>query len=206
MLRIYGRANSSNTQMVMWCVGELQLAHERIDIGGPFGGADTPAYRTLNPNGLIPTIDDDGFTLWESNAIVRYLAAKYGAGTLYPLDLKVRASADRWMDWQISTVDTAMWPAFRNLIRTPPERRNAAEIADAEARLARYYGILDAELSTRSFIAADRLTMGDIPFGMMTYRYFHLPLQRPAVEHVQAWYERLAQRSAFRRHVMLPLV
>jgi glutathione S-transferase len=175
MLRIYGRANSSNTQMVMWCVGELQLTHERIDIGGPFGGTDTLAYRALNPNGLIPTIEDDGFALWESNAIVRYLAAKYGAGTLYPLELHVRASADRWMDY-------------------------------AEVRLARYYGILDAELATRPFIAADHLTIGDIPLGMMTYRYFHLPLQRPALDHVQAWYERLAKRPAFRRHVMLPLV
>ena len=206
MLRIYGRANSSNTQMVMWCVGELGLAHERIDVGGQFGGTDTPAYRALNPNGLIPTIDDSGFVLWESNAIVRYLASRYGAGTLCPDDLQVRASADRWMDWQLGTVDTAMWPAFRNLIRTPADKRSAAEIADAEARLARYYGILDGELANSPFIAADQFTMGDIPLGMMSYRYFNLPLQRPALPNVQAWYARLEARPAFRQHVMLPLV
>jgi glutathione S-transferase len=206
MLRIYGRATSSNTQMVMWCAGELGLACERIDVGGPFGGTDTPTYRALNPNGLIPTIDDDGFVLWESNAIIRYLAAKYGMGTLCPVDLQERASADRWMDWQLGTVDSAMWPAFRNLIRTPAAQRNAVEVADAEARLARYFGLLDDWLANKAFMAGGRLTMGDIPLGMMTWRYFQLALQRPDLPNVAAWCRRLEQRPAYRTHVMLPLV
>lgn len=206
MLRIWGRANSSNVQMVMWCVGELGLPHERIDLGGPFGGTDTPQYRAMNPMGLIPTIDDAGFVLWESNAIVRYLAAKHSAGALYPHDTCVRASADRWMDWQLGAVDGAMWPAFRNLVRTPERKRNAAEIADAEALLGRYYTIFDAALDGRSFVVSDHLTMGDIPMGMMTYRYFALPLERPRLPNVQAWYRRLEERPAFRSHVMLPLV
>jgi glutathione S-transferase len=206
MLRIWGRANSSNVQMVMWCVGELGLAHERIDVGGPFGGTDTPQYRAMNPTGLIPTVEDDGFVLWESNAIIRYLAAKHSLGALCPQDNAVRASADRWMDWQLGTVDGAMWPAFRNLIRTPETQRNLAEIADAEARLARSYRIFDAALAGRAFIVDDHLTMGDIPMGMMTYRYFGLALQRPSLPNVEAWYRRLQDRPAFRSHVMLPLV
>ena len=205
MLRIYGRANSSNTQMVMWCVGELGLAHERLDVGGPFGGTDTPAYLAMNPMGLIPTIDDGGFTLWESNVIIRYLASKHGAGGLWPTDPQVRAVADKWMDWQVGTVDTALWPAFRNLIRTPPDKRVQAEIDDAGARLARYFGILDGELAKRPYLAADQLTMGDIPLGMTTYRYFNLPMARPKLSNVEAWYARLVGRPAFRTHVMIPL-
>ena len=205
MLRIYGRANSSNTQMVMWCVGELGLAHERLDVGGPFGGTDTPAYLAMNPMGLIPTIDDGGFTLWESNVIIRYLASKHGAGGLWPTDPQVRAVADKWMDWQVGTVDTALWPAFRNLIRTPPDKRVQAEIDDAGARLARYFGILDGELAKRPYLAADQLTMGDIPLGMTTYRYFNLPMARPKLPNVEAWYARLVGRPAFRTHVMIPL-
>lgn len=205
MLRIFGRANSSNTQMVMWCVGELGLTHRRLDVGGAFGGTDTPEYRAMNPMGLIPTIDDGGFVLWESNAIIRYLAGRYGTGSLWPADPQARASADRWMDWQVGTVDTALWPAFRNLIRTPPEKRDAAEIADAGTRLARYFGILDDELAKRRYLAADHLTVGDIPLGMTTYRYFSLPMKRPSLPNVERWYELLKARPAYRAHVMLPL-
>src|SRR5690348_9690795 len=108
VLKIWGRANSFNVQKVLWCADELGVPYERVDLGGPFGGNDDPAYRRLNPNGVVPTIQDGDLVLWESNAIVRYLAAKHGSGTLYPSDLAVRADADRWMDWQLTTIQEGM--------------------------------------------------------------------------------------------------
>lgn len=121
MLKIWGRANSINVQKVLWCCDELSLEYERIDAGGPFGRTQNPDYLAMNPNGLIPTISDDGFTLWESNAIVRYLAAKHGVGGLCPEDLRERADADRWMDWQLGTLWVALRPVFIGLVRTPPK-------------------------------------------------------------------------------------
>jgi glutathione S-transferase len=125
MIKIWGRNNSINVQKVMWAVGELKLPHERIDIGGPFGKNKEPAYLVMNPNGLVPTLEeDDGFLLWESNSVVRYLAAKHGAGTLEPADPRARARAGQWMDWQLSVASPAIFPAFWGLIRTPPEKRD----------------------------------------------------------------------------------
>src|SRR5215510_7234273 len=131
MIKIWGRNTSVNVQKVMWAVGELELPHERIDVGGAFGKNDEPAYLAMNPNGLVPTLEEDGFVLWESNAIVRYLAAKYGAGKLEPADLRERASAGRWMDWQLSVCAPAIHGLFWGLIRTPPEKRDHAHIEEA---------------------------------------------------------------------------
>src|SRR5262245_50616582 len=131
MLKVWGRTNSSNVQKVMWAVGELRLTHERIDVGGEYGALDTDAYGKINPNRRIPTIDDDGFVLWESNVIVRYLAAKHGAGTLWPEALTERAVADQWMDWQQTTLAPDMRTVFWGLVRTPPERRDATLIEAA---------------------------------------------------------------------------
>ncbi len=135
MLRVWGRTNSINVQKVMWAVGELGLAHERVDAGGEFGGLDTAAYGAMNPNRMIPVVDDGGTVVWESNAVVRYLAARYGAGGLWPEDPGARSLADRWMDWQLSTAQPAMGPVFINLVRTPPERRDHAAVAAGAERL-----------------------------------------------------------------------
>src|SRR6266849_7004952 len=132
MIKIWGRNTSVNVQKVMWAVGELELPHERIDVGGAFGKNKEPAYLAMNPNGLVPTLEEDGFLLWESNAIVRYLAAKYGAGSLEPAELRVRASASRWMDWQLTVCAPAIQPLFWALIRTPPEKRDPAAIDAAK--------------------------------------------------------------------------
>ena len=129
MLKIWGRTTSSNVQKVMWAIGELGLKYERVDIGGPFGKNNEPAYLAMNPNGLVPTLEeDDGFLLWESNSIVRYLAAKHGPGKLEPKDLRAQASAARWMDWQLSVAGPAITPVFWGLIRTPPEKRDQGAI------------------------------------------------------------------------------
>src|SRR6266852_5561281 len=136
MIKIWGRNTSINVQKVMWAIDELGLARERIDVGGPFGKNNEPAYLAMNPNGLVPTLEEDDFVLWESNSVVRYLASKYGAGTLEPADLRARASASRWMDWQLTTTAPAIQPLFWGLIRTPPEKRDHAAINAAKEKVA----------------------------------------------------------------------
>jgi glutathione S-transferase len=149
MLKIWGRTNSVNVKKALWAAEELGLKYERVDAGLQFGVVDTPEYRKLNPNGLVPTIEDDGFVLWESNAIVRYLAAKYGAGTLWPNDLRQRADADRWMDWAFSFAN-AFRPVFWGLIRTPPEKRDLKAIEDGRKKTIELAAIADARLALSS--------------------------------------------------------
>lgn len=205
MLRIWGRANSTNVQKVLWCCGELGIEFQRLEAGGAFGVVDTPDYARLNPNRLVPTIADDGLILWESNAIVRYLAAKHGAGTLYPDDVRRRALADRWMDWQATTVSPPLIFAYKGLIRTPAAARDTAAIDRAVAGLAQSWRIFDAWLAESAYAAGDAFTMGDIPLGCMAYRWFTLELARPDLANLWAWYDRLTARPAFREYVMLPL-
>jgi glutathione S-transferase len=205
VLRIWGRSNSINVQKVLWCCGELDLRYQRVDVGGPFGGNKEPEYLRLNPNSLVPTISDGGFVLWESNAIVRYLAAKHGMGTLCPEDLAERADADRWMDWQMGTLWANFRPAFVGLIRTPPEKRDRAHIATAIIKTAENLAMLDAHLATRHYVTGPAFTMADIPLGVTAYRWFSLEIERPPMPNLEAWYERLCARSPYKATVMLPL-
>lgn len=204
MLRIWGRTNSVNVKKVLWCAEELGLAYERIDAGLQFGVNNTPEYLRMNPTGLVPTIDEDGFVLWESNAIVRYLAARHGAGTLCPTDLRVRADADRWMDWQAS-FRAAFRAVFWGLVRTPPEKRDAGAIEAARAKSAAQLAILDGALAGRAYVAGDALTMGDIPIGCDVQLWMRLPIERPAQPNLEAWFQRLCARPAYRKVVDLPL-
>ncbi len=204
-MKIWGRRNSINVQKVLWCCAELDIPFERVDVGGPFGGNRDPEYLRLNPNGLVPTISDGGFVLWEANVIVRYLAARYGSGTLWPEDLAVRADADRWMDWQMGTLWASMRPVFIGLIRTPPEERDEASIEASRGKTAETWSILDAHLADRDFVTGSSFTMGDIPLGATAYRWLQLDVEGPPLPNVRAWYERLRERPAFREHVMLPL-
>ena len=201
MLKVWGRKNSSNVQKVMWAVGELGLAHERIDIGGPFGGNREPAYLALNPNGLVPTVEDGDLVLWESNSIVRHLASRHGAGTLEPADPAVRAHASQWMDWQLSVAGPAIGPAFMGLIRTPPEKRDAAAIAASQAKTVEAMTILDRALARHPFVAGEAFSMGDIPVGIMAYRYWQLVPERPPLRALERWYAAIAARPAFQAHV-----
>ncbi len=201
MLKVWGRKNSSNVQKVMWAVGELGLAHERVDIGGEFGGNKEPAYLALNPNGLVPTLEDGDLILWESNSIVRYLAGRYGPGKLEPKDPKARARAGQWMDWQISVVLPAITVAFWGLIRTPPEKRDHAAIAASQAKSTEAMKILDANLSRNAYVAGDAFSMGDIPVGVFTYRFRQLVPERPSLPNLERWYASLERRPAFRDHV-----
>lgn len=203
MLKIWGRATSINVQKVMWTVAELELPHERIDVGGAFGGTDTDAYRALNPNGLIPTLEDDGAVVWESHAIVRYLAAKYASGSLWREEPAQRARADMWMDWAQTSVLPDLTTVFFGLVRTAPAKRDMPRINSAAERLGKTFGLLERALEGRAFLTGDSLSMGDIPVGSTLYRYFEMEFTRPSLPNVQAWYERLQARPAYREHVMV---
>ncbi len=203
MLRIWGRKNSINVQKAMWAILETGVEHERIDAGGTFGGLNTPDYLAKNPNGLIPAIDDGGTIVWESQAIVRYIAAKYGAGTLWAEDPGERAKADEWMEWNSSNLQPALMGVFMNVWRTPEFRRNPNLIRNLVTRCGQVMLFLDKQLGGRPYLAGDSFTMGDIPAGAMLYRYFELDIERPNLPNVSAWYARLQDRSAFRNAVMI---
>jgi len=204
MLKIWGRTNSVNAKKALWTLEELKLPYERIDAGLQFGVVNTPEYRAMNPNGLVPTINEDGFILWESHAIVRYLAAKHGAGTLWPTDLRVRADADRWMDWAF-TFAAALRPVFWNLIRTPADKRDRKTIEEGTRKTGELAGYVEAHLAERSYVAGEVLTMGDIPLGCHLQIWFRLDIARPAVPHLKAWFDRLCARPAYAKIVDTPL-
>ncbi len=189
---------------VTWTVGELGLDYVRHDVGGGFGGLDTAEYRMLNPNSKIPTINDDGRVLWESNTIVRYLSATYGLGTLRPEDPYQGALAEQWMDWVKTTFYPVFHAIFFGMIRTPPEKRNQQAINDAIPAAGKILNVVDQHLEGRDYMLGGQLTMGDIPLGACIYRYFNLNIERPSLANVEAWYQRLCGRAAYRQHVMIP--
>ena len=202
MIKIWCRNTSSNVQKVMWAVGEIGLSHERIDIGGAFGKNREPAYLAMNPNGLVPTLEEeDGFLLWESNSIVRYLAAKHKSAALEPADAQARANASKWMDWQLSVCGPAITPVFWGLIRTPPEKRDHAAIEDSKKKTTAAMSIMDQQLAKTAYLAGDEFSYGDIPVGIIAYRYRQLVPERPALPHFERWYAAIAARKAFKDHV-----
>jgi glutathione S-transferase len=205
MLKIWGRNNSVNVQKALWCCEELGLQYQRIEAGSAFGIVNTPQYRALNPNGLVPTIEDGPFVLWESNAIVRYLSAKHSTGALWPQDVKVRAEADRWMDWQLSTFWPAFRPLFWNLVRTPADQRDRQAMDESQQRTAEILSYFDAHLKARVYVAGETFTMGDIPMGCAIWRWLSLPIERPLLANVQRWFDTLRERPAYEKVVMLPI-
>jgi glutathione S-transferase len=196
MLRIWGRLSSVNVQKVVWCADELGLAYERIEAGGKFGVNDTPAYLAMNPNGLVPVIDDGGFVLYESNAIVRYLARDAG---IFPSGARERADVDRWMEWQSTGFTPAMGPAFMQLVRTAADKRDAAVVEASRAKSEKHAAVLDAHLADRRYIAADRFTVADIVNGCAAHRWLNLPLAREPRPNLERWYAGLASRAASRQ-------
>lgn len=203
MLRIWGRANSGNVQKVTWALGELGLAHERIDAGGKFGGLDAPDFVAMNPNKLVPVLRDGDLVLFESEAIVRYLAMTYGRGSLYPADPKQAARADQWMMFSATTLQPEIiGVCFTQLVRTPSHERNLPAIAAAAQKAGEKLGILDRQLDSRPYLLGDSLTMADISSGTLMYRYFTLPIARPSLPNVEAWYGRLKARPAYQSSAM----
>jgi glutathione S-transferase len=204
MLKVWGRTNSVNVKKALWCIEELGLRYERIDAGMQYGVVQTPEYRKLNPNGLVPTIEDDGFVLWESHTIVRYLAAKHSPGKLWPTDPRERAEAERWMDWTFTFLN-AFRPVFWGLVRTPPEKRDVAAIEDGRKKSAELLGHFDAALAGRSYVAGNTFTVGDIPMGCHVQLWMRLPIERPKHPALDAWFARLLERPAYRKVVDIPL-
>ncbi len=194
MLRIWGRLSSVNVQKVVWCADELGLDYERIDAGGAFGLTRTPEYIAMNPNSLVPVIDDGGFVLYESNAIVRYLAARHPKAGLWPADLRARADADRWMEWQSNAYTPAMRHIFWQLVRTPADKRDAAVVEESRKECERLTAILDRHLAGREFLTPERFTAADIVVGCAAHRWLHLTVAREPRPNVERWYAALRSR------------
>lgn len=207
MRKLWGRKNSSNVMKVIWLLEELALPYERIDVGGPFGRTKDPDYLAMNPNSVVPTLEEEnGFTLWESNVILRYLASTHADGTvLWPADLQARANVDRWMDWQQTTLGPPASTVFQGLVRTPPEKRNMAAIEHGKAVLGDAYALLDSQLAKHDYIAGSEFTIADIPCGVHVHRWFSLDMVRPDLSHLRAWYDRLLARPPYREHCAAPM-
>ena len=196
MLKIWGRMSSINVKKIVWTAQELSLDFQRTEAGGLFGLVKTPEYMQMNPNSLVPVIEDDDYVLWESNVIVRYLAAKYASGQMYPIDLRERFDAERWMDWQQTTLNPVSRPGFWQLIRTAPEQRNPALMAESNAAVEALMFTLDMHLAHRKFMVGERFTVADIPLACEVHRWFGLPQPRQSRPHIERWYDKLRARQA----------
>lgn len=201
-LTLWGRNTSCNVQKVLWLLAELGLPYVHRQVGGAAGGLDE-AYRRLNPNGLVPTLQDGDLTIWESHAIVRYLASAYGQAGLWPANPRQRALVDQWTDWTATTFQPAWIGLFWSLVRTPPQLRDATAIAALHARCLELFGILDAQLARAPYLSGDEFGYADVVAGVALYRWFDMAIERPPMAAVGAWYARLSQRPAFRETVMV---
>ncbi|WP_349985935.1 glutathione S-transferase [Stenotrophomonas sp. WHRI 8082] len=202
MLKIWGRRNSSNVRKVLWCAEEIGLTYESIEVGGSFGGTQAVEYQAMNPNGLVPVIEDHGLPLWESNAIVRYLSARYALGSLYDESPIVRAQSEKWMDWSTSRMAPLYSELIWGVMRTAPADRDEARINAALVKAGDLLAMADAELAKQPWLSGDHFAMGDIPLGSLVYAWFEMPIQRPDLPHLAEWYARLRERPAYQRGVM----
>lgn len=205
MLKILGRNSSINVMKVLWACEELGLPFTRVDVGGAFAFKNEPGYLKLNPNGRVPTIDDNGFILYESNVIVRYLASTYGDGKLLPKG-QSRWVGEQWMDWQQTTLLAPMSTVFWQLVRTAPDKRDLAAVEAAHKTLLGLWPFVDDHLSRSPYIAGDRFTMADIPVGCLAYRWFAFDLKREPLKHLEAWWKRLKERPGYQKYLFLPMV
>ena len=206
MLKIWGRATSSNVQKVLWCCAELGIEYERVDLGGPFGGNQDPEYLAMNPNGLVPTVKDGDLILWESNTICRYLCATRNGAHLYPTgSAAARSHVERWMDWQLSSIGPPMGTLLFGLIRTRPEQRDHAAIEAARRKAVASWMIVEDALEDRPYLAGQELSLAEITLGTLVYRWHAFPIERPQLTNLKAWYERLRQRPAFKKHIEIPI-
>ena len=204
MLTIWGRTDSSNVQALMWCVAELGLPHRRIDAGHRFGGTDTPEFLAMNPNGTVPVLQDgDAPPLWETGAILRYLAGRYGPESFWPADPVARADVDRWAEWAkiniaLGFTGPVFWPVWRF-----PESRDPVALERALSALDAKLRIAEDRLSRHPFLVGDTLTLADIQFGHILYRYFTIDIARPALPALASYCARSTERPAYRPHVMV---
>jgi glutathione S-transferase len=205
MLKIWGRTNSSNVQKVLWTCEEIGIAFERVDAGGAFGRTKEAGYLAMNPNGLVPTVEDGKTILWESNTILRYLATTRGATRLYPSDPVQRSVVERWMDWQLASLTAPMSVLLFGHYRTPPEQRDSTALEAARIQAGGVFAILEGALGDKGFIAGADLTLADCCLGIFVHRWHQYPIERPALPRLKAYYERLGERPGCRKHVLGPV-
>lgn len=203
-IKLWGRESSFNVQKTLWALEETGIDYQRIDAGGSFGGLREPDYLAMNPNGYIPTMQDGDFCLWESHAIIRYVAEKYGSAGLYPQTIEGRALANQWMDWMQSNLHVSFMEMFWNLVRAPKDVQNPAKIQKIRERLMAHMSILNDRLAQSDYLAGAAFSMADIPSACVLYRFYEMPMERPPLLHVESWYARLQTRPAFRKAVMIP--
>jgi glutathione S-transferase len=204
-LKLWGRISSINVRKVIWTAQFLKLPIERIDAGMRFGVVDTPEFKRMNPNGMIPVLQDGDYTLWESNCVVRYLCEKYSHGNLFPAQREPRFDAERWMDWQQAELNRATGPAFAQWFRTPPEQRNAAIIEDSTRKTQHHLALLEAHLQRSAFMASDQLTMADIPILCEIHRWWALPQERASYPAIERWYAPLLAHEASQGILDIPM-
>ncbi|MCW2309235.1 glutathione S-transferase family protein [Rhodobium gokarnense] len=204
-MKIWGRENSTNVRKVLWCAEEVGLDYEHIPAGGAFGIVGSPEYRALNPNGLVPCLEDDGLVLWESNAIVRYLARRYGEPPFAPADPRQWAAADKWMDWTSLSFAVPFRDLFWNLVRCSAEDRDSAAMERGGEQCAQLMGMADAALEEHPWFSGEDFGIGDIPLGCIAYAWFSMPIDRPGLSRLEGWYVRLSDRPAYQKAVMTPL-
>ncbi len=206
MLKLWGRTTSSNVTKVIWLLEELGLTYERVDAGGSFGGTGTDHYRAMNPLGLVPALEDGEFALFESNAILRYICNAHAPQSgLYPQAPRARGTIEAWMDLQQTALSRHQSILFQGLIRTAPEKRDNVAIAAAIKEAASIWALLDGRFASRAFMAGDEITLADFAFGPQVHRWFNLSFERPDAPHLQAWYQRLLARPAYKAHCAGPL-
>jgi glutathione S-transferase len=205
MLKIWGRINSTNVKKALWAAEEVGIPYENIPAGGAYGVVADASYRAMNPNGLVPTLEDNDLVLWESNTIVRYLAAQYGQSTLYIPDAARRAKAERWMDWSTSTLAAPFRDLFWNRVRMSEEQRDHAAMEKGLHACSKLFAIVDTALTSKPYLSGSDFGIGDIPVGCFAYAWFEMPIERPDLPNLQAWYERLKERPAYQKSVMTAL-
>ena len=203
-MKLWGRASSFNVQKVLWLLHELGLEFEHEQVGGAFGGLKDPAFLRMNPHGRVPVLRDGDTIVWESHSVLRYLGARYGTDSLWPADPAARSRVERWMDWSLASLQPAFMRLFCGYFRTPPERWDPTGLKPVIDECDRLFALLDRELASRAYLAGADFTLADIPAGTTLYRYFGVGIPVPRRPNVDAWYERLRARDAYRRAIMVP--
>ena len=202
MITVWGRRNSVNVQKVLWALEELDVPYHRENVGGSFGGNRDPDFLAMNPMGLVPVIRDGDVTMFESNAIVRYLSARFRSGVLRPADHRGLAMAEQWMEWQAQSFAPHVGAIFTNTVRSSPEQRNEALVKAAERQAADALRIADGWLARHDWFAGSAFSFGDIVMGALLWRYMGLDCAKPEAPHVAEWLDALQKREAFRNTVM----
>lgn len=205
MITLWGRLNSVNVQKVAWCLDEIGAPYERKEAGREFGVVGTPDYRAMNPNGLVPTLQDGGVVVWESNAILRYLCARFPHAGFWPADVAARAQADQWMDWQQTTLNKAIGPAFMNLVRTAPDKRDMAAVAASVAATEKAVALLDAALGASPWLGGGDFGMAEFAVAPHVHRWFNMDFARAERPNLRRWYDATMARPAAAAVLALPL-